>query len=141
MKTNRTYAELISLPTFIERFRYLELKGRVGEETFGHDRWLNQMFYNLPDWESTRRQVIIRDGGRDLAMDGYDIPDGVPIYVHHLNPITKEDILERNPDIFDPNYLVCVSDRTHRAIHYGDEKRLPQDPIERRKNDTCPWKH
>lgn len=135
----RTYSELIALPTFEDRYRYLRLGGRVGEETFGFDRWLNQNFYHKDEeYLEARRHVIMRDNGCDLAM-----PDRVihgRIIVHHMNPITKEDILKRSKFCFDPEYLICTVKRTHDAIHYGDESLLITAPIERARNDTCPWR-
>lgn len=135
----RTYTELIKLPTFEERYRYLRIGGRVGEETFGIDRWLNQVFYQKdPDWRAVRDAVIIRDGGCDLAMPDRQI-DG-RILVHHINPITKYDIIHRTPLLLDPENLICTVKSTHDAIHYGDESKLIIAPVERRPNDTCPWK-
>lgn len=135
----KTYSELITLPTFRERYRYLRLGGRVGEETFGFDRWLNQKFYKDPEWLAARDAAIIRDNGCDLAMEGHEIYGR--IIVHHMNPITKEDILRRSRILLDPEYLICTIKNTHDAIHYGDESLLIQDPIVRTRNDTCPWKH
>lgn len=135
----RTYSELITIPTFEERFEYLQLKGSVGKDTFGYDRYLNQVLYRSPEWKRLRNQIIIRDGGCDLACDGYDIYDKV--LIHHLNPITVEDILARSRKVFDPDNLVCVSHNTHNAIHYGDVDLLVTGPIIRTKNDTCPWRH
>lgn len=134
----RTYSELIGYKTFLERFRYLVLNGKVGTSTFGHDRYLNQIFYSSPEWKKTRRRVIIRDEGRDLGVEGYDIHG--TIYVHHINPITAEDIENRDSKLFDMDNLICCSGRTHEAITYGCEDLLPTDPIVRRPNDTCPWK-
>lgn len=139
----RTYTELITLPTFIERFRYLRLGGAVGQETFGFDRYLNQVFYKSDEWLALRDHVILRDTGygdycKDLGIEGRDIHGR--ILVHHMNPITKEDILKRSKFLLDPEYLICTVDSTHRAIHYGDENLLVQDPIERTMYDTCPWK-
>ena len=134
----RTYSELIAIPTFEERFEYLQLKGSVGKDTFGYDRYLNQVLYRSPEWKRLRNQIIIRDGGCDLACDGYDIYDKV--LIHHLNPITVEDVLARSRKVFDPNNLVCVSHNAHNAIHYGDVDLLVTGPIIRTKNDTCPWK-
>lgn len=134
----RTYSELVLLMTFEERYRYLRLGGKVGEETFGFDRWLNQLFYKDQEWLSVRDLVIVRDGGCDLGIPDRDI--GGRIYVHHINPISKVDILQRNSCLFDPENLICVSKNTHDAIHYGDESLLILRPIERRANDTCPWK-
>ena len=135
----RTYSELITIPTFEERFEYLQLKGSVGKDTFGYDRYLNQVLYRSPEWKRLRNQIIIRDGGCDLACDGYDIYDKV--LIHHLNPITVEDVLARSRKVFDPDNLVCVSHNTHNAIHYGDMDLLVTGPIIRTKNDTCPWLH
>lgn len=134
----RRYSELIRIPTFEERYKYLRLSGLIGESTFGFDRYLNQALYMSKEWKRIRSEIIIRDNGCDLAMDGYDI--GEKIIVHHMNPLTIEDVNGRNDDIFNPEYLVCVSHRTHNAIHYGDESLLPKDPVERRPGDTCPWK-
>lgn len=134
----RTYSELITLPTFEERFQYLKLDGRVGEETFGFDRYLNQIFYGSDEWKSVRDFVIIRDGGCDLGIPGREIHGR--ILVHHMNPIRQEDILRRSKYLLDPEYLICTIKNTHDAIHYSDEGLLILDPIERTKNDTCPWK-
>lgn len=134
----RTYSELRKLTTFKERYDYLRLYGRVGKETFGFDRYLNQIIYKLPEWKSVRDKVIVRDCGCDLGMEGYEI--GEKILVHHMNPITMDDIINHSQDIFNPEYLICVSHQTHNAIHYGDESQLILDPIERSPDDTCPWK-
>ena len=135
----RTYSELITIPTFEERFEYLQLKGSVGKDTFGYDRYLNQVLYRSPEWKRLRNQIIIRDCGCDLACEGYDINSKV--LIHHLNPITVEDVLTRSRKVFDPDNLVCVSHSTHNAIHYGDMDLLVTGPIIRTKNDTCPWRH
>ena len=135
----RTYSELITIPTFEERFEYLQLKGSVGKDTFGYDRYLNQVLYRSPEWKRLRNQIIIRDDGCDLACDGYDVYGKV--LIHHLNPITVEDVLTRSRKVFDPDNLVCVSHNTHNAIHYGDMDLLVTGPIIRTKNDTCPWRH
>lgn len=137
-KIIRTYSELITLPTFEERFQYLKLGGKVGEDTFGFDRYLNQVFYRSAKWKEIRDYVIIRDNGCDLGMEGYEIHQR--IIVHHMNPITKEDILRESEFLLDPEYMICTIKNTHDAIHYGDESLLITAPIERRKNDTCPWK-
>lgn len=140
----RTYSELITLPTFEERFQYLKLGGRVGEETFGFDRYLNQQFYRSNEWRDIRDHVILRDTGnndycQDLGMPyGYNIPGRV--IIHHMNPINREDILTRSRYLLDPEYLICTVKNTHDAIHYGDERLLCQAPVERFRNDTCPWK-
>lgn len=135
----RCYSELIQLPTFEERYLYLKLDGTVGEETFGFDRYLNQIFYKTDEWLSVRDRVISRDLGCDLGIDGREIRGR--ILVHHMNPITKEDILNRNPIILDPEYLITTVKRTHDAIHYGDDSILIPTLTERIKNDTCPWRH
>ena len=139
MTNIKTYSELITLPTFEERYRYLKLDGRVGEDTFGFDRYLNQLFYQRShEWKTIRDHVIIRDMGCDLGIEGREIAG--KIFVHHINPITKEDILRNSKWIIDPEFLICTSKRTHDAIHYGDENLLIKDPIARRANDTCPWR-
>ena len=134
----RSYSELISLPTFKDRFNYLKLDGVVGRETFGYNRYINQVFYNSKEWKHFRRTMIIRDDGNDLACEGFEI-FGM-ILVHHINPISLDDILKRRPIIFDPENSVITTLDTHNAIHYSDESILPIGPIERRKNDTCPWR-
>ena len=140
MTTNiRTYSELITLPTFKERYEYLRLGGRVGEDTFGFDRYLNQAFYKSEEWRSIRDHVITRDNGCDLGMEGHEIFGR--ILIHHMNPIRKEDIINRSDMLLNPEYLICTIKNTHDAIHYGDESLLVIAPIERRKNDTCPWRH
>ena len=135
----RTYSELIMLPTFKERYKYLRLGGTVGEDTFGFDRYLNQAFYKAREWLDVRDYVIVRDHGCDLGLEGYEIHG--KIIVHHMNPILKSDILERNKFLLDPEYLISTVKRTHDAIHYGDDSLLLDAPIERTKNDTCPWRH
>lgn len=135
----KTYSELITIPTFEERFQYLQLKGSVGKDTFGYDRYLNQVLYSSPEWKRLRNQIIIRDNGCDLACEGYDIHGR--ILIHHLNPITVDDVLARSLKVFDPNNLVCVTHNTHNAIHYGDADILVTGPTIRTKNDTCPWRH
>lgn len=135
----RTYNELILLPTFEERFEYLKLSGRVGEETFGFDRWINQKFYRSAEWKHLRDQVIIRDNGCDLGVEGREIYG--KILIHHMNPISKKDILERTDLLLNPMYLISVTKQTHDAIHYSDDSILMKDPIVRNRNDTCPWRH
>jgi len=135
----RTYSEMIALPTYEERFEYLQLNGRVGEDTFGFDRYLNQIFYRSKEWKSVRDYVIIRDNGCDLATEGYTI--GGKILIHHMNPITIRDIEQQSDFLLNPEYLVCVAHNTHNAIHYGDKSLLITAPIERTKYDTCPWRH
>lgn len=135
----KTYSELITIPSFIDRFNYIKLGGLVGQETFGFDRYLNQTLYTSNEWKRFRRDIIIRDNGLDLACDGYEI--GGKIIVHHIDPLTIQDIIRRDPKIFDPENVICVSMNTHNAIHYGDESLLFTEPIVRTKNDTCPWRH
>lgn len=134
----RTYSELSKLQTFKERFRYLKLGNVVGETTFGFDRYLNQMFYKSQEWRKLRDQIIIRDNGCDLGIDGNDIFGKV--IIHHMNPITKSDIIHKSDNLINSEYLICVSHRTHNAIHYGDESILYEPFVERTKNDTCPWR-
>lgn len=134
----KTYTELVKLPTFLERYRYLKLNGKVGEETFGAERYFNQIFYRSPLWRAVRRDVIIRDSGCDLGIADRLI--GGVIYVHHLEPVTIEDIENRRPWILNPEYLICASSNTHRAIHYGDESLLIPEYKERTPNDTVPWR-
>ena len=138
MRSIKTYSELIEFPTFEERFRYLQLDGSVGIDTFGFDRIFNQMFYRSKEWKSIRDQVIIRDLGCDLGVEGYEIRGRV--IIHHLNPITMEDIEKRSAYLLDPEFLITTTHNTHNAIHYGDESILVTAPIERSKNDTCPWR-
>lgn len=138
MIITRSYAELSRLSSFEERFEYLKLSGTVGESTFGFDRYLNQQFYLSPEWRAIRDRVIARDLGCDLGMEGFDIYG--MILIHHMNAITKRDIIERNPLIFDIRYLISTTQNTHRSIHYGDKTLLTQIPIERSQNDTCPWR-
>ena len=135
----RTYSELILLPTFEERFKYLQLNGRVGDDTFGFDRYINQNFYRSAEWKRIRDLVIMRDNGCDLALEGYEIYGR--ILIHHMNPITVKDIELSTEYLMNPEYLICVTHNTHNAIHYGDEKLLTKGPVVRTKNDTCPWKH
>lgn len=136
---NRTYSELKNLDSFEERFNYLKLNGQVGETTFGSKRYLNQLLYKSQEWMSVRDKAIIRDEGCDLGIPGRDI--GGKVLVHHINPITIEDVLNNNPKVFDLENLITTSHITHEAIHYGDENLLIKDPIIRTANDTCPWKH
>ena len=140
MTTNiKTYSELIKLDSFEERFRYLMLGGMVGESTFGFERYLNQNFYNTREWKSLRRDIIIRDNGCDLGVDGFSIPS--KIIIHHMNPIAVNDIVDCSDFLMNPEYLICVSLRTHNAIHYGDDSILfENEVIARKPNDTCPWR-
>lgn len=134
----RCYSELIEIPTFEERFRYLQLNGFVGQDTFGFDRHMNQAFYQSREWKRVRDHVILRDNGCDLGVDGYTIYGKV--LIHHMNPITVKDITTISDYLMNPEYLICVSHTTHNAIHYGDESLIPKGPIIRTPNDTCPWK-
>lgn len=137
--SKKTYLELIRLRTFEERYNYLRLGGIVGADTFGYDRYLNQMFYSTKEWKTFRRDIIVRDNGCDLGINDRSI-QGL-IFIHHINPITETDILQRNLDILlNPDNVICVSFETHNAIHYGDESLLIKEPVERYRNDTCPWK-
>lgn len=136
----KTYSELVTLPTFKERYEYLKLDGSVGDSTFGFDRYLNQYFYKTKEWQLCRAKIIIRDNGCDLGCEGFDII-GKRVIIHHINPITIDDLIRRNPIVFDPENLITTTHNTHNAIHYGDESLLITQPIERTKNDTCPWKH
>lgn len=135
----RCYAELLTFPTINERYEYLKLKGYVGKETFGYDRVFNQKFYTSKEWQDIRKEVIIRDNAYDLAVDGYNIYG--KIMVHHMNPITLEDIKSENWDyLLNPEFLITTSYDTHQAIHYGNSNGLMKDPIVRTPNDTCPWR-
>lgn len=136
----KSYNELITIPTFEERFRYLKVYGVIGNQTFGYDRYLNQKLYNTSrEWKRIRDKVILRDNGCDLGCEGFEIYG--KIIIHHINPITVEDIVACNPCVFDLNNLISTSHNTHNAIHYGDEKSLIVAPIERKQYDTCPWRH
>ncbi len=134
----KCYSELITIPTFIERYRYLKIGGRVGADTFGHDRYLNQILYHSDEWLEFRDEIIVRDNGCDLACLGFELLDR--ILVHHINPISVEDVLRRDPKIFDPENVISTCLNTHNAIHYGDESKLVLLPNERTKYDTCPWR-
>lgn len=138
MSEHKSYSELIKIDKFEDRIIYLSLVGLVGDVTFGSHRYLNQILYHSEDWKRTKREIILRDNGCDLAHE--DWPINGPIYIHHINPITINDILERRPCVFDLDNLVCTTFRTHNAIHYGTIETLPKSPVERRKNDTCPWR-
>lgn len=135
----RTYSELLRFSTFEERYRYLKLLGEVGSPTFGYDRWFNQQFYHSSEWRNTRNKIILRDRACDLGMPDYEIHGR--IYIHHLNPLTKQDIEGETDMLFNPENLICVSFNTHNAIHYGDERLIPQNPVTRVPGDTCPWRH
>jgi hypothetical protein len=136
---NRSYHEMLGFETFLERFEYLKLAGKVGAQTFGSQRYLNQQLYRLPEWKSIREKVIIRDESCDLACKDHQIMVP-PVYIHHINPITIEDVLNRDPKVFDMDNLVMTTFDTHQAIHYGDPKLVKMIITERRPNDTCPWK-
>ena len=136
----RSYSELSLLQTFEERFEYLRLDGVVGQDTFGFDRIFNQIFYRSIEWKRIREYVMIRDNGCDLGVEGHEIY-GQRIIIHHLNPISLDDIEKKSKILLDPEYLITTIHSTHNAIHYGDKNLLAKDPIERSKNDTCPWKH
>lgn len=138
MKNIRTYSELTTLPTFEERFNYLRLDGAVCKETFGFDRYINQVFYRSQEWKRIRDLIIIRDNGCDLGVNGREIWG--KIIVHHMNPISVDDIHSSTSHLLNPEYLVCVSLQTHNAIHYGDQNQLASTLVERSPNDTCPWK-
>lgn len=140
MTNIKSYSELILIPSFIERYRYLRCESQIGEETFGYDRYLNQMLYHSYEWKTFRRKIIIRDNGCDLGHEQHEIPDDVPIIIHHINPITVNDILQHNPMVLDPENAISTMLLTHNAIHYGDESLLGPDIIERSPYDTCPWK-
>lgn len=143
MKTKnnlRCYSELQKLKTFKERYEYLKLDGVVGEETFGFDRWINQKFYKSDEWRTIRNQVIARDRGCDLGIADREIIDEL-ILIHHMNPITKEDIINKTEILLNPEYLITTIDNTHKAIHFGNDEMLYKPPVERYKNDTCPWRH
>lgn len=150
MKSIRSYSELITLPTFEERFKYLRLDGQVGKETFGYDRYLNQILYNSYEWRRFRDGIIVRDNACDLAHEDHEIPSwrdrdgrlhGSKILIHHINPVTVDDVVNRRPTVFDPENTITTIMSTHNAIHYGDESLLLKAPIERSQNDTCPWRH
>jgi len=134
----RTYSELIKLPTFEDRFNYLDLRGTVGQGTFGYARYLNQTLYKSKEWKRFRNGIILRDNGCDLGIDDRPLFDH--IIIHHLNTLTEEDILNRSNKIFDPENVICTCLKTHNAIHYGDISSVTNDYIERKPNDTCPWR-
>lgn len=136
----KRYSELQLLLTFDERFKYLKLHGKVGEETFGFERYLNQVLYRSKEWKRIRNLVIVRDNGCDLGIPGREIAKGDKLIIHHMNPISIQDILDRSPTIFDLDNLICCTEMTHNAIHYGDENLMLMNIAERRPGDTCPWK-
>lgn len=141
----RSYSELIQLPTFEQRYNYLKLEGSIGFETFGtySKRWLNQQFYKSAEWQAIKREVILRDNGCDLGIPEYELLNRVRVYIHHMNPITDEDIINHTPFLVDPEYLITCSMETHNAIHFGDisVSRMAKDPIIRTPNDQAPWLH
>ena len=137
---NKRYSELIKLQTFEERFKYLKLNGRVGEDTFGSSRYLNQSFYSSSEWRRFRREIILRDNGCDLGIEGREIPKGAKLFIHHINPISLDDLCENTDLLMDPDNVICCSYNTHQAIHFGDESILSLDIIERKPNDTIPWR-
>ncbi len=134
----KNYTELIKLKNFIDRFEYLKLDGTVGQDTFGFERYLNQGFYHSAEWRAIRDQVIARDLGCDLGIDGYEIHGR--IYIHHMNPITVDDIRKITEYLLDPEYLICTTHETHNALHFGDASLLVTEPVVRTPFDTCPWK-
>ena len=144
----RTYSDLCRYSTYVERYEYLRLDGEVGADTFGFNRYLNQIFYNSPEWRSFRDKIIVRDNGCDLGVEGYEIngywKNGIytkpRIIIHHLNPLTKEDVANRSPALFDPENVITTVHQTHMAIHYGTAELLDLGPNVRKPNDTCPWK-
>lgn len=138
MTSIKTYSELVCFPTFEERFEYLKISGIVGKETFGSHRYINQKYYTSSEYKKLRREIILRDNGFDLGVDNH--PINGPIVLHHMNPITIEDILEHSPLAWNPEYLISVSVLTHKAIHFSDIELLPKPLVERKPNDTCPWR-
>lgn len=136
----KSYSELSKFKTFEERFEYLKTESKVGEDTFGYDRYLNQILYTSKEWRNFRNEIIARDNGHDMGLEDtkYEIP-GMAV-VHHINPVTKEDILNRDPAVFDPENAITLWDKTHKAVHYGKLDTVPKEPPERKKNDTCPWR-
>lgn len=140
MKT-RTYTELMSIPSFLERYRYLRIGGDVGKETFGWERYYNQKFYTSEEWRRFRGEIIVRDFGCDLADRDHPFGAHEQVTIHHINPITINDIIDRTDLLLDPENVICCRDRTHKAIHYGSEEMVLETiPIERTPFDTCPWK-
>lgn len=138
MNNIRTYSELIALDSFEERYNYLKLEGSVGFDTFGFDRWMNQSFYRSKEWKDLRNYIISRDNACDMGLEGYEIVDRV--IIHHMNPITIEDLIQSNDSLLDPEQLISVSHNTHNAIHYGSDELLIRPVVERKPNDTIPWR-
>lgn len=133
----RTYSDLIKHSSFEDRFEYLSLHGDVGRATFGFDRYLNQRFYTSREWKQLRNHIIIRDEGRDLGVEGYEIEGR--LLIHHMNPVSPNDIVDQSLTLLDPEFLITTTHRTHNAIHYGDRSLLPQPFIERQRGDTKLW--
>jgi hypothetical protein len=140
MSDRKSYSELIKLKTAEERFEYLRTASIVGESTFGFSRYLNQRFYTSKEWREFKRDMILRDNGCDMGLPYREIPDGDILVLHHINPLTLEEVEEQSESMLDPENVICVSDRTHKAIHFGDISQINTDPIVRKPNDTCPWK-
>ena len=138
MIMNKSYSELVKLQTLRARFEYLKLSDKVGKETFGFDRYLNQRFYKSAEWNRLRDEIIIRDNGCDMGLEDY--PINGRIIIHHMNPLTPNDILFHGDFLLNTDNLICVSHNTHNAIHYGNFDLIDNDPIIRTKNDTCPWR-
>lgn len=136
--STKCYSELIKIPDFVGRYNYLRLFGKIGEDTFGYERYLNQVFYKSREWKRIRDEVIVRDQARDLGIEGRELISR--IYIHHMNPITRKDLEQRSAFLLNPEYLITVSFDTHQAIHFGDNNLLMKDPVIRTKNDTCPWR-
>lgn len=134
----RSYEEMLTLQTFEQRFNYLNLHGKVGRDTFGFDRYLNQLLYHSKEWRDFRRQIILRDNGCDLGIEGHEIQSKA--IIHHINPITVDDVINHSEKVFDPSNVITTSHRTHNAIHYGDSNQIEKDFVERKPNDTCPWR-
>jgi hypothetical protein len=139
MTTTRSYSEMLAFHTFEERFEYLSLKAKIGEQTFGFERWMNQTFYRSKEWRDLRHEIIVRDGGNDLGVEGFEIPQR-PI-IHHIIPMTVEDLEDGNPLCLDPENLITTTHNTHNAIHWGDKSLLRLPPVERRPGDTKLWGH
>lgn len=138
---SKSYSELIRYSSFEDRLNYLILHGSVGFDTFGFDRYLNQAFYKSREWQIVKNQIILRDGACDLGVPGYEIPDGVPVFIHHINPITADDVKNHNPILLDPENLITTVFKTHQIIHYGlQNNSQPSLSIDRTPNDTCPWR-
>jgi hypothetical protein len=132
---------LLAIPDYISRYNYLRIGGTVGEQTFGWERYINQKFYRSEEWKRFRREIILRDNGCDLADPDHEFSQGEQIIIHHMNPINVMDIVRYSDYLMNPEYVICCRDRTHKAIHYGDESLLtPYEFVARTPNDTCPWR-